>query len=80
MKIGRQTETQVRRGPLKRRAVIRRTDAGYNLPNRNLRTRLVLWESLLEQSQVDEVKIQFKVHFLTGSKLGESRVLTVTQV
>ena len=71
MKIGRQTETQVRRGPLKRWAVIRRTDAGYNLPNRNLRTRLVLWESLLEQSQVDEVKIQFKVHFLTGCKQGE---------
>lgn len=26
---------------------------------------IVMWETLLEQSQVDEVKIQFKVHFLT---------------
>jgi len=24
-----------------------------------------MWETLLEQTQLDEVKIQFKVHFLT---------------
>ena len=57
-------------GPLKW-AVNRPADVGYNLADRNLRTRPVLWETLLEQSQVDEVKIQFKVHFLTGSKQGE---------
>ena len=30
-----------------------------------IRELIVMWETLLEQSQVDEVKIQFKVHFLT---------------